>query len=549
GAVVLTLLVLIAVKLVARSSYLERRRLRAIVVEPIVESQVGNLEVLIVGAGRQGYESLIADEMEHVRRHWSDVTGHECPEGRQTPFLAFNRRADYWTYCGRQMWLAGLYSVGIGRQLMTCQEMADTFLTNPRALLTNLFTLYFSHAARGFHLSPQLQMMLTSRMWATHGIGTLPGVYDAVRRLRNVEGELSADELFAVSQPQFLEIALNMHTSGAYRRWVHFHDLAVTWATFLARDEAPESVRSGLQRLWSESGKKEPVADAFTRCVGVSPSALETEWREWIQSHEVRLPTLDPLVAPAYYGVVLPRIQDRLLDRFDRGIAIRAAGLSGGLETVPALIGVLEAEHDTQDQQFLEDVNWALESLTGCRPGMGSQAWREQWHALSLPANVVEATVDETTGAVKAEPIPAGNRAVGAVSGGDTASWGRESQPTDVALDRYLRRAQVARKVLLVGGILGVLVQVILGEYWAVSRTVPGWGDSWMASNLWYGPRLMGLLGNVFAIAMGLGGTRSAVRRVALWQFLTGFISFDLFASWFGLATFVVGRVRDPVAE
>ncbi|MCL4201168.1 MAG: WD40 repeat domain-containing protein [Pirellulaceae bacterium] len=351
--------------------------------------------------GQSHLEATLAEDFDVARRRFAALFGTSVELRRPLTVLVFERSDWYDAHLDGHLPMAGVYWMGIDRQITICEETCLRWLTEPRWIWRQLLARYLFEQHKGFppssglagilscslllDLDEHLPQRVHSRLQAMLRRGDPVGTFDALnwndRQLISAALDQQNRESFltmAAYSTQSLSLAEFLLGDAAGERAERFQRLVRQWQR---RDSLPDrlqhhfSLDADTLQQWpagAERGSK--PADHSSR----NTEAFQQAWRQWILDHPTQ-PCGRPMprIERYFQTRMLPLILDRSASLSDRALAIRHLGLDGYELGIDALIELLQ---DSQSARLRPDVIWTLESISGRLHGSDAAAWQQWWN-------------------------------------------------------------------------------------------------------------------------------------------------------------------------
>jgi hypothetical protein len=322
-------------------------------------------------------EATLIEDLEAVQRHFERLFGAAVAPRRPLTVLVFERVEWYDLHLDGHLPAAGVYWMGIDRQIMICEELCLRWMTEPRWIWRQLLVRYFFEQHKGFSPPSNLASLLAHSLLCELDPYLTRRVHRRARTMFCRGDAESAGMVEALNLPDRQLLAAMLDPQHSSHLTVNrFSTACALLAEYLMGDAAGQGAERfrGLLRQWQ---RKDSLGERLQQHLEMDAAALERDWRQWMSGQPTE-PSGQPSATIQRYfqSGVLPQIVDARVPLEQRLRLIRHLGASGYELGIDALIGLLQ-DHRAADLHA--DVVWALESISGQPHGADIAAWRTWW--------------------------------------------------------------------------------------------------------------------------------------------------------------------------
>jgi WD40 repeat protein len=326
--------------------------------------------------GQSHLEATLAEDFETARRRFESLFGAPVELRRPLTVLVFERTDWYDAHLDGHLPMAGVYWMGIDRQITICEEMCLQWMTEPRWIWRQLVARYLFEQHKGFPPSTGLAGILSCSLLLDLDEHLPQRVHRRLQSMLRRGDPVGTLEALNWNDRQLVSAALDQQNRESFLTMAAYQTQSLSLAAYLLGGAAGERVErfQSLVRQWRRG---DSLPERLQYHVGMDAGAFPQAWQQWILQHPTQpsgRPT--PRIERYFQTRMLPLIVDSNAPLSDRALAIRHLGLDGYELGIDALIGLLQ---DRQAARLRPDVVWALESISGRLLGDEVAAWQQWW--------------------------------------------------------------------------------------------------------------------------------------------------------------------------
>jgi hypothetical protein len=362
-------------------------------VAPTPGAVVRFAEVTAWVAEPDDHPRLLRDALEAARTRFAELLP-EFRDRRPVPLrvVCFEGKRELEAY-GRRVGLPlealdGAYLHTRPRRMVTHAEVVPRRPIEPAELQRQLFTQFFLQQAKGFLLPTWLGIAVGHIVSTAGERGHLGCLNRKARALLARPGHEAEDGLFRAGNFQVGGWLRGWRDFDMYARLLRLVMFSRSLGDFLGGDLATEDRRARFRGFVTEVGPRADAEGVFVKHFGHGFARLLEDWQQALAAQGVCAhEPPSPHVREALLERVIPRVEDREADPWERTRAMREMGAAGYVLGADALIRVLEDEGPLR-----REAASALELISGTAAGEDIRHWWEWWQSLPSAAVPVRDT-------------------------------------------------------------------------------------------------------------------------------------------------------------
>jgi hypothetical protein len=345
------------------------------------ETKFGRVSVSVFGPDDP--TTMLKGQMETCRLRFESMVAEPFESERPLRILAFGKRDSFDAFFLRAFLyncnLDGMYVPWSEPTISLTTEFPAYRLADPERLAQVLMSYFHLDTYKKCPTPTWLQTGIANQLACGDDEGELARLNRKMIAALSRGTSLGTADLFHINPSALVGLVKGWQEHGNFRRYSQLVTQSWSVVQYLCGPAASEERRDQFRSFVKDLGPKTRHEDVFRGHFGHGYETLLEEWREsvlarGIGSHEPPPPHIrDPLQER-----LIPAVLDRQGKTIERVQAVRDMGRAGYTLGADALIDTLRAG----DESVMNEVVWALESISGRTFGQNTGLWAEWFKSL-----------------------------------------------------------------------------------------------------------------------------------------------------------------------
>jgi len=361
----------------------------------VAGTEIRNGPITIWSSGPSDPGPMLREQLELVRGRLSSLLGREIESRAPLHIYCFDKRDSLESY-HRSLSLAtgnsgGGYVPAPARMITISIEGILSRLIEPERWVRYLSGFYWLEMDEGF-LPPFWLREAVAYVLAASGDGQeLPRLNRRMLGSLRSGRALDSVDLFQVKEKTLVRPVRNWANHDSFTKLSQWSPQSWSVGEYLFGRESTEERRARSAAFLNDLKSSDLQEEVFERHFGHGYDRMLEEWRKWVLDHgDGTHGPPPPRVRDVLIHELIPTIQNRQADEFERIHAVRTMGMEGYTLGADSLIGLLRIGSEIPREELV----WALESISGLTLGDNPDPWATWWEAVPEHAKRVSGSTE-----------------------------------------------------------------------------------------------------------------------------------------------------------